>query len=77
MKIIGGRNLKEHKCKDLYANGLAIKYSKRYSFEIKGDNLDWRLFKKMFDNDTFCSYEDYVATVSYCPCCGKRLDEIL
>ena len=61
--------IKIHRCKGSLEQHLSIRYNEdKNAWTISRYINDW-------DYDTDYYYEDEIAKIKYCPCCGKRLEE--
>lgn len=63
---------KTHRCKDSLEAGISIRFQLRYSF-LSNEEPAWQLYQIHTDGQWDSKYPLWVATISRCPFCGKKL----
>ena len=67
---------KTHRCAGSLAAKVGIrKNAQRFKYASKDDVCEgWSLWRIDYDIDYDCYYDHHVATITFCPFCGERLE---
>lgn len=64
-----------HRCKGSLAAEVSIRYGYRFNPRMIGDKPAWRMWKPETDSEWMTCVLCPITEISYCPFCGKKLEE--